>query len=72
MDAMREASEFVVGHPRETAEYYAADTKGKIDIDQMIVLLKDPRFRNILTPHGTMKWAAFFHKVGRLKVAPES
>ena len=57
---------------RETAEYYAADTKGKIDIDLMVELLNDPRYRYILTPHATMKWAGFMHQVGRLKVAPES
>ena len=72
LDAMQEASEFIASHPRETAEYYAADTKGKIDIEQLVGLLRDPRFRFILTPHGTMKWADFMHKVGRLKTAPAS
>jgi NitT/TauT family transport system substrate-binding protein len=72
LNAMQEASEFVAEHPRETAEYYAADTKGKIDIDLMMELLNDPRYRYILTPHATMKWAGFMHQVGRLKVAPES
>ena len=72
LNAMQEGSEFVASHPRETAEYYAADTKGKIDIDLMVELLKDPRYRYILTPHATMKWASFMHQVGRLKVAPES
>jgi len=72
LNAMREGSEFVASHPRETAEYYAADTKGKIDLDLMVELLNDPRYRYILTPHATMKWASFMHKVGRLKTAPES
>ena len=69
---LKEGSEFVASHPRETAEYYAADTKGKIDIDMMVELLKDPRYLYILTPHATMKWAAFMHQVGRLKTAPTS
>jgi NitT/TauT family transport system substrate-binding protein len=72
LDAMQEASEFIAGHPRETAEYYAADTKGKIDVEQMVGLLRDPRFKFTLTPHGTMKWATFMAKVGRLKTAPAS
>ena len=72
LDAMQEGSEFIAAHPRETAEYYAEDTKGKIDIDEMMALLKDPRFQFVLTPSGTMKWASFFHKIGRLKTAPDS
>ena len=72
LNAMQEGSEFVASHPRETAEYYAADTKGRIDIDLMLELLGDPRYRYILTPHATMKWAGFMYKVGRLKTAPES
>ena len=72
LEAMKEGSEFVASHLRETAEYYAADTKGKIDIDMMVELLKDPRYRYILTPHATMKWAGFMHQVGRLKKAPAS
>jgi NitT/TauT family transport system substrate-binding protein len=72
LNAMKEGSDFVASHPRETAEYYAADTKGKIDIDLMVELLNDPRYRYIMTPHATMKWAAFLHKVGRLKTPPDS
>jgi NitT/TauT family transport system substrate-binding protein len=72
LNAMQEGSEFIAAHPLETAEYCAADMKGNIDIDQMVELLKDRRFRYVLTPHGTMKWAGFLHKVGRLKTAPDS
>ncbi len=72
LNAMQEGSEFIASNPRETAEYYAADTKGKIDIDLMVELLKNPRFKYTLVPAGTMRWAAFMHKVGRLKNAPSS
>jgi len=72
LDAMEEASGFIPGHERETAEYYAADTKGKIDIDQLVGLLKDPRFQFVLAPKGTMKWAEFLGRVGRMKNAPAS
>jgi NitT/TauT family transport system substrate-binding protein len=72
LDAMQEGSEFIAAHPREAAEYCAADIKGNIDVDQMVELLKDNRFRYLLTPHGTMRWATFLHRVGRLKTAPQS
>jgi NitT/TauT family transport system substrate-binding protein len=72
LNAMQEGSEFIAAHPRESAEYCAADIKGNIEVDQVVELLKDKRFRYILTPHGTMRWAEFLHRVGRLKTAPAS
>jgi NitT/TauT family transport system substrate-binding protein len=72
LNAMQEGSEFIAAHPREAAEYCAADMKGDINIDQMVELLKDKRFRYDVTPHGTMRWAGFMHRIGRLKTAPAS
>ena len=72
IDALKEASEFVAANPRETAEYYAEDVKRKIDIDLMLELPRDPRYRYVLTPQATMKWAGFMAKVGRLKNPPAS
>jgi NitT/TauT family transport system substrate-binding protein len=37
-----------------------------------VELLSSPRFKYITTPHATMRWAAFMHKVGRLKTTPAS
>jgi len=72
VNAMQEASEFIAGHPRETAEYYAADTKGKIDIDLMVGLLNDPRYKYILAPRAMTKWSDFMFKMGRIKAKPDS
>ncbi|MFL5257791.1 MAG: ABC transporter substrate-binding protein [Rhodopila sp.] len=72
LDAMQEASEFIAAHPKETAAYYVADSNGRVDQALMDQLLIDPAFKYILTPHGTMKWAAFMAKVGRIKTAPSS
>jgi NitT/TauT family transport system substrate-binding protein len=72
LDAMQEASEFIAGHPKETVAYYATDSKMKIDTDLMESLLENPRYKYILTPHATLQWADFLHRVGRLKVAPAS
>ena len=72
IDAMQEGSEFVAAHPRETAEFYAQDVKGKVDIEMIVDLLKDPRYRYILVPHSTTKWAAFMYKMGRIRSAPDS
>jgi NitT/TauT family transport system substrate-binding protein len=72
LDAMQEGAEFIAVHPREAAEYCAADIGGNIDVDLMVELLKDTRFRYVVTPHGTMKWAEFMHRIGRLKTEPRS
>ena len=72
INAMQEGSAFVASNPRETAEYYAADTKGKIDIDLMVGLLKDPRYKYILTPHAITKWSDFMFRMGRIKAKPDS
>jgi NitT/TauT family transport system substrate-binding protein len=72
LDAMQEASEFIAAHPKETVAYYAADTKMRIDTDMMEGLLADPKFKYVLTPTATLRWANFMHKVGRIKIAPDS
>jgi NitT/TauT family transport system substrate-binding protein len=72
LDAMQEASEFIATHPKETVAYYAADTKMRIDTDMMEGLLADPKFKYVLTPTATLRWANFMNKVGRIKIAPES
>ena len=72
LDAMEEASAFIAAHPDETAAYYVEDSKGRVDQALMVQLLNDPAFKYITTPHATMTWAGFMHKVGRIKVAPTS
>lgn len=51
---------------------HAADTKGKIDIDLMVGLLQDPRYKYILTPSSMTKWSDFMFKMGRIKAKPDS
>ena len=72
VNAMQEASEFIAVHPRETAEFYAADVKGKIDIDLMVGLLQDPRYKYVLTPRSMTVWSDFMFKMGRIKHKPAS
>ncbi|MBS0642604.1 MAG: ABC transporter substrate-binding protein [Acetobacteraceae bacterium] len=72
LDAMQEASDFIAANPKETAAYFVEDSKGRVDQALMEQLLSDPAFKYIVTPHGTMKWASFMAKVGRIKVAPAS
>ena len=72
LNAMQEASEYIAVHPRETAEFYAADVKGKIDIDLMVGLLLDSRYKYILTPSSMTKWSDFMFRMGRIKHKPDS
>lgn len=72
LDALQEASAFIAAHPRETAEYYIADTRAKIDPDMMVGLITDPHYRYVMLPRGTLQWATFMFKQGRIKSEPAS
>ncbi len=72
VNALQEASDFIAGNTRQTAEYYVADTRMKVDLDLMLEVMADPRMRYIMTPEATMQWATFMYKRGRIKVQPES
>ena len=72
INAMQEASAFIAAHPRETAEYYAADAKGKIDIELLVSLITDPRYKYVLVPRSMTKWSDFMFRMGRIKSKPDS
>jgi NitT/TauT family transport system substrate-binding protein len=67
VDAMQEASDYIAAHPKETVQFFASDAKAKVDTDLMDKIMADPHYKYILTPHATIKWVAFMHKVGRIK-----
>lgn len=72
INALIEASAYVASNPNETAAYYVADTRAKIDLDLMLQIMADPRYRYIMVPQGTMKWADFMYQRGRIKVRAAS
>jgi NitT/TauT family transport system substrate-binding protein len=72
IEAMKEASVFVMSHKAEALAYYLEDTRAKVDAGLMTQIMDDKRTNYSVTPLAAAKWAAFLHRVGRNKNAAES
>jgi NitT/TauT family transport system substrate-binding protein len=71
--AQQEANDFIRGNPRQAAEVYLAMTGDKMGtVDQMSGWVADPDVVYTTVPMKVMDFAAFMHKVGRLKREPNS
>ena len=69
VNAMKEASDFIMANKKETVAYYLEDTRAKVDPALIQKILDDPSNVYSVTPLGSMKWAEFMFRVGRNKVA---
>ncbi len=72
VNAMKEASDFIMANKKEAVAFYLEDTRAKVDPDLILRVLEDPGNVYSATPLGAMKWADFMHRVGRNKVAAKS
>jgi NitT/TauT family transport system substrate-binding protein len=71
--AQQEANDFIRANPRQAAEIYLALTGDKMaTVDQMTGWVADPDVVYTTVPMKVMDFAAFMHKVGRLKREPNS
>ena len=71
--AQQEANDFIRVNPRQAAEIYLAMTGDKMGtVDQMSGWVADPDVVYTTVPMKVMDFAAFMHKVGRLKRVPDS
>jgi len=70
--AYREAVELINRDRRLAAEIYVRSSGDKSGVDNIFKQLSDPDLRFSITPEHTMKFAAFMHKVGRVKLKAES
>jgi NitT/TauT family transport system substrate-binding protein len=71
--AQQEANDFIRSHPRQAAEIYLAMTGDKhASVAQMAGWVADPDVAYTTVPMKVMEFAAFMHKVGRLKRQPNS
>lgn len=73
LGAQKEANDFIRTNPRQAAEIYLKMTGDKMGtIDQMAGWVADPDVVYTTVPMKVMEFAAFMHKVGRLKRQPNS
>ncbi|HJU22171.1 MAG TPA: ABC transporter substrate-binding protein, partial [Casimicrobiaceae bacterium] len=70
--ALKQAVAIIDKDKRAAAELYLRMTKGKESVATMQSILSDPDIEYTLTPMNVLKYAAFMHKVGSIKVEPRS
>jgi NitT/TauT family transport system substrate-binding protein len=68
VNAMKEASTFIMSHKKETVAYYLEDTRAKVDGALIEQILDEPSNVYSVTPLASAKWADFLYRVGRSKV----
>jgi NitT/TauT family transport system substrate-binding protein len=72
VDALREATDFVVQRPAEAARLYATSEKSKSSAEEILAIMKQDGIRYTMTPTGLGKFAAFMSKIGMIKTVPAS
>jgi NitT/TauT family transport system substrate-binding protein len=72
VDALREATDFVVQKPAEAARLYATSEKSKSSADEILEIMKQDGIKYTMTPAGLVKFAAFMSKIGMIKAVPAS
>ncbi len=70
--AQREANDFIAAHPQDAAAIYVEMSKDTHGIEAMTNMIVDPDNVWTTVPQKVMAFAAFMHKVGRLKHMPGS
>lgn len=70
--ALAEAVDFINKDKRAAAELYLSMAKDMATVDDIVAQLNDPSIRYDLTPLNTMKYFDFMHRVGTIKVKPNS
>jgi len=71
--AQQEANAFIAASPRQAAEIYLELTgEKKGDVARMAGWIADPDVAYTTVPMKLMDFAAFMHKVGRVKRVPDS
>ncbi len=70
--ALDEATAQINQDKRKAAQTYLRISKDKDSLEDILKMLNDPEIRYTTTPNNTMKYVDFMHKVGSIKVKPDS
>src|SRR5262245_51380734 len=70
--ALKEAVEFVAANKAEAAQIYVSAARVRSPEAEILRIIDDPDLRFTLAPEGIMVYANFMHRVGLLKVKPDS
>jgi NitT/TauT family transport system substrate-binding protein len=72
IDALDEAAQLIAKNPELAADVYLRVTKGKIDRDFLLKVIKDPQIQFKVAPQNTLGMAQFLQQVGAIKNKPAS
>ncbi len=70
--ALAEAMDKINADKKKYAQVYVRFTHSKLDPAFIEEMMNAPEIQFTLTPHGTMYFARFLNKVGKIEVLPES
>ena len=70
--ALDEATAQINGNKRAAAETYLRISKDKDSLDDILKMLNDSEIKYTTTPNNVMKYVDFMHKIGSIKVKPDS
>lgn len=69
---LKEAIDKINADKKKYAQVFVRFTKSKLQPDFIEEMLNDPQIRYTMAPEGTMRFAEFLHKIGRIKEKPQS
>ena len=72
VNAIKEASDFIMANKREATMYFVADTKAKVDPEEVVRIVSGAGVSYSATPLASAKWEEFMRQVGRHKAAAKS
>lgn len=67
VNALKEAAEIVEADPAQAVAYYVEDSKTKLTTPEILGFIDNPHHKYFSTPTGTMKYADFMYRVGKIK-----
>ena len=70
--ALGEAVAFCTSNKDEAAQLYASVAKVRTTQAEILRIISDPDLRFAVTPEGIMTYANFLHRVGSMKIKPDS
>jgi NitT/TauT family transport system substrate-binding protein len=70
--ALDDATAQINNDKKKAAETYLRISKDKDSLEDILKMLNDPEIKYTTTPNNTMKYVDFMHKIGSIKVKPES
>lgn len=72
-NAVKDAESWINANPKDAAEFFKTKTKSKLEASDIEAIIRNPQLTAFQPePKATMKFAAFYHQIGRIKHNPKS